>query len=768
MSTERKTVVKCVSCGVELRLPVERAGWVVCPACKSSVWFSTRSSKKLFDWFRFLIANYAHVLLLLSLLSGSLATVVFYSVFPSASPLLWSLFCFSGLTVTLVVRRRSRRIREAFKSLATKLTVIFSAWSAAALLFITANASLGLNYLDVDQVSIRLLLALQPLARVVHYLPAMWIPALVAAAFVAVLALPALRARQADHGNSRSTRLVPRVLGPFMRVIAWLHSSRAGSRVVGLLPAVGNAVGAVKAIAVGLLAFGLGAGVQTVGFVHVHAAALEALSAAAVRAEVEWNTVTGHILVATVIRELEETAREEERCGPSDGRADGACADQSTTLPGSLLRTIYQRRTPYTPPPSPPRSGDPACQPDSPSGGGGPGPRPGTPTSAPDSDRSQQPTETAVVRSRLADHILHNLGVAWDGAAAALRRGQGQAGLASAPRDASVASLREARGDLARQHPSPAAAWLADLTAASLAAAESGSAEAVKAALRQAVRSSSSLGWIVSEFFDLFLSGPAIEAARERAAEFLRTRHYQPITIVAEQVKRRAVDEFRKVRNVLRFGASTADTAETAAVHATLRDEIFILFDRAFQFQAGIGPGELSRLREDLIAAVIPPTAPVSDVLVDKVESVMTYLSATVPQKPEQRFERLLRLTKFGVDTSAIAQLRDQAIAAAVDEVLRSVSPSGAISRGALRDGWSQSVAPLATGAWLEGRTLSAERVLGQPGLGLAPYLPARVRCGQCVDFWSRRPYGPYMCLAPGESPPCLDLETAFPGSMFR
>jgi hypothetical protein len=315
------------------------------------------------------------------------------------------------------------------------------------------------------------------------------------------------------------------------------------------------------------------------------------------------------------------------------------------------------------------------------------------------------------------------------------------------------------------------------LTAASLAAVESGVAEAVKAAVRQAVRSSSSLGWIVSEFFDLFLSGPAIEAARERAAEFLRTRHYQPITIVAEQVKRRAVDEFRKVRNVLRFGASTADTAETAAVHATLRDEIFILFDRAFQFQAGIGPGELSRLREDLIAAVIPPTAPVSDVLVDKpvsdvlvdkVESVMTYLSATVPLKPEQRFERLLRLTKFGVDTSAIAQLRDQAIAAAVDEVLRSVSPSGAISRGALRDGWSQSVAPLATGAWLEGRTLSAERVLGQPGLGLAPYLPASVRCGWCRDLRSRRPYGPFMCLAPGESPPCLDLETAFPGNMFR
>jgi hypothetical protein len=252
--------------------------------------------------------------------------------------------------------------------LATKLTVIFSAWSAAALLFITANASLGLNYLDVDQVSIRLLLALQPLARVVHYLPAKWIPALVAAAFVAVLGLPALRARQADHGNSRSTRLVPRVLGPFTRVIAWLHSSRAGSRVVGLLPAVGNAVGAVKAIAVGLLAFGLGAGVQTVGFVRAHAAALEALSAAAVRAEVEWNKVTGHILVATVIRELEETAREEERCGTSDGRADGACADQPTTLPGSLLRTIYQRPTPYTPPPSPPRSGDPAGRPDSPSG----------------------------------------------------------------------------------------------------------------------------------------------------------------------------------------------------------------------------------------------------------------------------------------------------------------------------------------------------------------------------------------------------------------
>jgi hypothetical protein len=278
------------------------------------------------------------------------------------------------------------------------------------------------------------------------------------------------------------------------------------------------------------------------------------------------------------------------------------------------------------------------------------------------------------------------------------------------------------------------------------------------------IRSSSSLGWIVSEFFDLFLSGPAIEAARERAAEFLRTRHYQPITIVAEQVKRRAVDEFRKVRNVLRFGASTADTAETAAVHATLRDEIFILFDRAFQFQAGIGPGELSRLREDLIAAVIPRTAPVSEVLVD---SVMTYLSATVPLKPEQRFERLLRLTTFGVDTSAIAQLRDQAIAAAVDEVLRSVSPSGVISRGALRDGWSQSVAPLATEAWLEGRTLPAERVLGQPGLRLYPYLPAGVRCGWCVDLRSGQ-RGPFMCLAPGESPPCPDLETAFPGSMFR
>jgi hypothetical protein len=318
----------------------------------------------------------------------------------------------------------------------------------------------------------------------------MWIPALVAAAFVAVLALPALRARQADHSNSWSTRLMPRVLGPFTRVIAWLHSSRAGSRVVGLLPAVGNTVGAVKAIAVGLLAFGLGAGVQTVGFVRVHATALEALSAAAVKAEVEWNKMTADILVATVIRELEEGTREEERCGTSDGRADDKCADQPTTLPGSLLRTIYQRPTPYTPP-SPPRSGDPAGRPDSPSGGGGPGPRPETPTSAPDSDRPQQQTETAVARSRLADHILHNLGVAWDGAAAALRRGQGQAGLASAPRDASVASLREARGDLARQHPSPAAAWLADLTAASLAAAESGSAEAVKAAVRQAVRSSS-------------------------------------------------------------------------------------------------------------------------------------------------------------------------------------------------------------------------------------------------------------------------------------
>jgi hypothetical protein len=302
------------------------------------------------------------------------------------------------------------------------------------------------------------------------------------------------------------------------------------------------------------------------------------------------------------------------------------------------------------------------------------------------------------------------------------------------------------------------------LTAASLAAAESGSAEAVKAAVGRAVGSLSPLGGIVSEFFDLFLSGPAIEAARERAAEFLRTRHYQPITIVAEQVKRRAVAVFRMARNASRFGASTADAAETAAVHATLRDEIFILFDRAFQFQAGIGPGELSRLREGLIAAVIPPTPPVSDVLVD---SVMTYLSATAPLNPEQRFERLLRLTTFGVDTSAIARIRDQGVAAAVDEVLRSVSPSGSISRGALRDGWSQSVAPLATGAWLEGRTLSAERVLGQPGLGLAPYLPAGVRCGWCVTRPSGR-RGPYMCLAPGQSPPCPDPETASPGSMFR
>jgi hypothetical protein len=243
----------------------------------------------------------------------------------------------------------------------------------------------------------------------------------------------------------------------------------------------------------------------------------------------------------------------------------------------------------------------------------------------------------------------------------------------------------------------------------------------VKAAVRQAVRSSSSLGGIVSEFFDLFLSGPAIEAARERAAEFLRTRHYQPITIVAEQVKRRAVGVFRMVRNVLRFGASTADAAETAAVHAALRDEIRILFDRAFQFQAGIGPGELSRLREDLIAAVIPPTAHVSDVSDVSVDSVMTYLSATVPLKPEQRFERLLRLTKFGVDTSAIAQLRDQAIAAAVDEVRRSLSSSGSLSDERLRDVLNQRVVPPATRVWLEGR---------QPS-------PARVRCGGCADLWS-------------------------------
>jgi hypothetical protein len=273
----------------------------------------------------------------------------------------------------------------------------------------------------------------------------------------------------------------------------------------------------------------------------------------------------------------------------------------------------------------------------------------------------------------------------------------------------------------------------------------------VKAALRQAVRSSSSLGWIVSEFFDLFLSGPAIEAARERAAEFLRTRHYQPITIVAEQVKRRAVAVFRRARNVLRFGASTADDEETTAVHATLREVIHILFDRAFQFPAGIGPGELSRLRQDLIAAVIPPTAPVSDVLVDDVESVMTYLSATVPLKPEQRFERLLGVTRFRVDTSVIAQLRDQAIAAAVDEVRRSLSSSGTLSDEQLRDVLSQRVVPLATGAWLEGRTLS----------------PASVRCGWCRDLRSGQ-RGPLMCLAPGESPPCLDLETAFPGSMFR
>jgi hypothetical protein len=759
---ETSTVeVRCPKCRTGLDLQTGHAGWFTCPSCQWYGWIPVAPVGRLSAKIQSFTRNNSHLLLVLWLLLSSLAMTLYYFGTRSLSPIPWSGFCGAGFFITLLAVRNSRKVKASTPALARRLLIVFGIWAILALLFLTADSSLSLNVLGVDQFSIRVLLLLQPLARLVRKVPDLWVSAFIASALIVLLALPAILPERPATTLSPWSRAGRLLLRPLAALATRLGGTRAGQRLVSVLEPVGDTIAVSKAIAVGVLALGLSANVEITNFVLKNADALTAVSRNLLKAKVEWNGLTSEIITVSVLREAEAAWERTDGCQRTPRSNEAICESGPPTARAAVAATVHRRDPPYP--------GAPAEVGSTPPPGGGPGEPPRRPPQPGPPELETPPIEQApdlgarlgTSRERLAGHVAYRVGDAWDKAAqitwSSLPK---RPRFDELPRDATVADIQAARADFASEFPrTPSTTWITDLASASLVAADSGTAETLKSAVSAAVGAVTPLGDIVAEFVDLFLSGPAIEEARRRAQNYLKTRDVAPIEIIRDRFAGNAEPKLYRLRQLARYFVTGKATSDRNMMRNTLQKELLTIFDRVFSFQGLRASRDLADVRDHFARVAFPPGRDFSE---DVVDSLMRYLSSAASGLPSQRFDRLITLKDFGVDTSRLAELREAKIDSSIDDALRSLSPTGSLSRRDLRGNWRADLGSRIVEDWLLGRASSPDSIVAviapEGGVGSNGYLATGIRCGQCVRLPERIPTGPRMCLKPGESPPCPDV----------
>jgi hypothetical protein len=755
-AAEAFAIARCPLCKASLHLQDAKGGWLDCPNCKKEVWVSSLESLSRRDRLRRLVYNFPQFFLLLGLLLASLGITALYQRFPDTSPLGWLLFSLAGLAAVIIVPRRSRRLRSSRSEVISGLKIVFTIWLLSGLLFYVADKGLSLYPFHVDQLAIRVLLVIYPLAMLIHGLPASWIPALVATLFFLVLALAGLQLADADEAPSRLMRPIYALARALNRLARFVKFTGIGKRVISVVETYSKWATVLNAASLGVLAFGLSAAVGGSSIALRHADILDAFLTLPFKAHADWTRLEGEILVSQVAAALEAEWHPPPKCSDAPGTSD--CNPQSNqfhVFPPDWGRTVAFHQPPYPPP---------SAKPDDFPRGPPPGPN-GPPKlesrrkayrAAQVYDQVPVPPRPAVPlanadtsRGRLYDQVTASAGHTWDTISRVVIDAPPAARFERIPSDLTPAQIAAARNSFEAVAPvGPVYGWSSDLVASLFASAETGGSEAVKQLVAKAVDTQLPVGELVGELVDLFLSGPAIEHASVTTEEYVRTHRFRPIASLSEKARQAARGALSKLHQLWAFFVGADEADDRKVIAPFLRHEVGDLFDKSFAFGKPVPESDLNRARDALIDHIIPSDGSFN---AETVDQIMNALSDAGYLTTPDRFEKLISLRQFGADTGPLEVLQNSELSKAAEAALNAEAPFGVFSSSELKPGWKKAIYSDAMTAWFEGKEVRRKNIME----ALSSYLPSTIVCGNCVDARTHAYISGPHCIRPGQEPPC-------------
>jgi hypothetical protein len=222
-------------------------------------------------------------------------------------------------------------------------------WFFSGLLFFVVDEGLSSYPFHVDQLAIRVLLLIYPVAVFIHNLPKPWIPAFVATLFFLVLSFAEIPLTEPAEGSHGLMRVIYALARSLRRLAGFAKSTGVGRRILPAVAFYAKWASALNAASLGVLAFGLSVAVGGSSIVHRHTDIIDAFRTEPVKAHAEWTRLESEIAVNWIAEVLETDWQPSRSCAHGPAASDCDQPNQFHGFPPEWGRTIAFHRPPYPP-----------------------------------------------------------------------------------------------------------------------------------------------------------------------------------------------------------------------------------------------------------------------------------------------------------------------------------------------------------------------------------------------------------------------------------